>query len=315
MLQIYRSLAEIPAGISSCALTIGNFDGIHAAHMQIMRRVVEFAREHSVVPAVLTFDPHPSKVVAPSRAPRLLSTLAQRETILESLGIERIFVIPFDRTFANLSAHEFVKDVLVGRLHAKAIMIGSNFRFGHKQAGDTALLRQLGDEFGFCTEIIPGVVIRGCMVSSTEVRRLIDEGFVSLACRLLGRPYALEGEVVHGHGVGSKQTVPTLNLSTQAEILPRIGVYITRTRDMETGHQWNSITNIGYRPTFGGDQLSIETFLLQPLEGAPPRRISVGFLRRVRDEKKFDRPEDLKTQILKDVARAQTYFRRTQRLY
>jgi riboflavin kinase/FMN adenylyltransferase len=277
--------------------------------------VVDFARDGELVPAILTFDPHPSKIVAPARAPRLLSSPEQRYAIMRDLGIERIFVIPFDQSFANLSPNEFVHEILIGRLHAKAIMIGSNFRFGHKQAGDTLLLRKLGDELGYCTEVIPGVTQRGRMVSSTEVRRLIDEGSVSLACRLLGRPYALEGEVVRGHGVGSKQTVPTLNLSTQAEILPRTGVYITRTRDLESERKWNSITNVGYRPTFGGDQISIETFLLEGLDGEEPKRIAVEFLRRVRDERKFETPEALKAQIMKDVGRAQTYFRRTLRLY
>ena len=149
------------------------------------------------------------------------------------------------------------------------------------------------------------------MVSSSEVRRLVDDGAVSMACRLLGRPYAVEGDVVHGHGVGSKQTVPTLNLDTKSEILPAVGVYITRTTDLEAARKWPSITNVGYRPTFDGDRLTVETFLLAPLEGATPRRMQVEFLRRVREERKFDSPEALKTQIFKDVDRAKTYFRRT----
>ena len=314
MIRVFTSLAEIGTDAAPCALTIGNFDGVHEAHRRILRRVVELAAERQLIPAVLTFDPHPTRVVAPSRAPRLLSTPAQRLAQLEKEGIKQVFVLPFDVPFSQLSALDFVRQILVDKLHAKAVMVGANFRFGNRASGDTHLLQQLGIEYGFTTEIISGVEMRGRMVSSSEVRRLVDEGAVSMACRLLGRSYALDGEVVHGHGVGSKQTVPTLNLDTKSEILPAVGVYITRTSDLEDARKWPSITNVGYRPTFGGDRLTVETFLLAPLEGATPQRIQVEFLRRVRDERKFDSPEALKTQIFKDVGRAKAYFRRTARL-
>ena len=143
---------------------------------------------------------------------------------------------------------------------------------------------------------------------------MIEGGAVAVACRMLGRPYALQGEVVKGHGIGSKQTVPTLNLRTAAEILPKVGVYITRTTDAESGRRWNSITNVGYRPTFDGHDLSVETFLLDPLTGERPERISVEFLRRVRDERKFESPDALRAQIMRDVASAQRYFRRLEGL-
>jgi riboflavin kinase/FMN adenylyltransferase len=158
--------------------------------------------------------------------------------------------------------------------------------------------------------VIPAITVRRSVVSSSEIRRLVESGDVSRACRFLERAFALEGEVVHGHGIGAKQTVPTLNLSTRAQVLPANGVYITRTRDLSSGTSWQSVTNIGYRPTFGGTDLAIETFLLAQLEGDAPRRIRVEFLRRLRDEKKFDSPEQLKAQIFRDVRRAQAYFRR-----
>src|SRR5262249_1651129 len=169
-------------------------------------------------------------------------------------------------------------------------------------------LQELGGRLGFEVEVIPAVTVRRIAVSSSEIRRAVESGDVSRAGRLLGRPYSLEGEVVRGHGVGSKQTVPTLNLSTPAEVLPARGVYITRTHS--SGREWPSVTNVGYRPTFDGHKLSIETFLLEPLERGTPAQIQVEFLRRLRDEKKFGSPEELKTQILKDVRRAQAYFRR-----
>jgi riboflavin kinase/FMN adenylyltransferase len=158
---------------------------------------------------------------------------------------------------------------------------------------------------------VPAVTCRGRIVSSSAVRELLGEGRVSLAARLLLRPYSVEGEVVRGRGVGSKQTVPTLNLATAAEVVPAGGVYVTRTRDLDEPREWTSVTNIGYRPTFGAsDQLTIETFLLDPLEGETPRRIRVEFLRRLREERKFDTPEALRAQILKDVRAAVQYFRR-----
>ena len=196
------------------------------------------------------------------------------------------------------------------------VVVGDNFLFGHDQAGDTKVLAQLGERFGFETRVITPVKRRGRTVSSSEIRRAVEAGKVALAARLLGRPYATAGVVVPGHGVGSKQTVPTLNLRTHAQVLPATGVYITRTFDAESARRWNSITNVGYRPTFadasGGHELTIETFLLEPLEPPAPEHIRVEYLRRVREERKFETPEALKAQILRDVGRAQAYFRRRQ---
>jgi riboflavin kinase / FMN adenylyltransferase len=312
--KIYRSLSEIEPRAPFRALTIGNFDGVHLAHRHLFERVAEVARANGYVPAVLTFDPHPTRVVAPERAPKLLSKPEQRFSRMADAGIEQIFLLPFNRNFAELTPEEFVEHVLVYTMRAKAILVGANFRFGNRQRGDTALLANMGARFGFTTEVVAGVRVRGRMVSSTEVRRLVLDGNVSMACRLLGRPYALEGEVVKGFGIGSSQTVPTLNLKTDAEILPANGVYITRTGDMDGGRAWQSITNVGYRPTFGGTSLTIETHLLEPLEGERPREIRVEFLCRVREERRFESAESLKGQIMKDAARAQAYFRRVARL-
>ncbi len=312
MIRIERSLEEA-AGFGPSALTIGNFDGVHAGHRHLFREVVAAARERGAKPTVLTFDPHPARVVAPDRAPRLLNAPDERCALMEGQGIEQALILPFTKEVANLTPEEFVERIVVGALGARVVLVGENFRFGNKQAGDTHVLAELGRRFGYETRIVGAVKCRGRVVSSSEVRRLIDAGDVALACRLLDRPYSLAGDVVPGHGVGSKQTVPTLNLATNSEVLPRNGVYITRTRDLDGSHRWNSITNIGYRPTFGGDALSIETFLLEPLEGASPARIRVEFLRRVRDERKFESPEALKAQILRDVGRALAFFRRLAR--
>src|SRR5581483_936668 len=310
-MNVYRSLAEVPANFGPSALTIGNFDGVHYGHRQILKRVVAIAAARGWKPSVLTFDPHPTCVVAPERAPRLLTTPERRVALMREEGIEQVLILPFTSEVARWAPEEFARELLVARLGAHAVFVGENFRFGNRQSGNVAVLAELGRKLGFETEAIPAVSCRGRVVSSSVIREAILAGQVALAARLLWHPYGLEGEVVKGHGVGARQTVPTLNLSTRAAVIPGRGVYITRTADLEAAREWNSITNVGYRPTFGSDDaLSIETFLLDPLEGQPPQRIGVEFLCRVRDERRFDSPEALKAQILTDVRVARAYFRR-----
>lgn len=309
-MRIFRSLSEIPKDARNTTVSIGNFDGVHEGHKLLFKRNIAFSRQHGWIPSVLTFDPHPTRVVAPERAPRLLTTIDQRLELMAIAGIEQAFVLPFDRAFSQLSPRDFVGTVLVDGIGTRAVLVGDNFRFGARQAGDVRTLKELGAEFGFLTETVSAVSVRGRVASSTEIRSLITSGRVSAACRLLGRPYRLDGSVVRGRGVGSKQTVPTLNLETSAEVLPAEGVYVTRTHDLTDGRSWSSVTNVGHRPTFNGDTLSIETYLLEPLEGATPVRIGVEFLHRLRGEKRFDSPADLKQQIMKDVDRAQSWFRR-----
>lgn len=283
---------------------IGVFDGVHVGHQALLRRTVEMAQELGGTAAVLTFHPHPACLVAPQRAPRLLYSIEQRRELLREQGIEDVRVLTFDSRLAGMTPEEFAEGPLRG---VRGIVVGEDFRFGKGRAGDVATLARLG----FDVRPVAAVRRRGLVVSSSEIRKRVEGGEVSLAGRLLGRAYAISGEIVSGHGIGSKQTVPTLNLRTGAEVLPANGVYITRTMDLVSGARWNSITNIGTRPTFenaGG--LSVETFLLDALQGAGPERIQLEFLRRVREERKFDSPEILRAQILRDVAIAKTYFRR-----
>ena len=308
--KVAHSLAEASA-FKPCAVTIGNFDGVHLAHRQLLRLAAEAAAGAGVRPAVLTFDPHPSCVVAPERAPRLLTSLDERCELIQGEGIEHILIQPFTTDMAQLTPEEFAMRFLREGLGARCVIVGENFRFGCKQAGDTHTLTELGSRLGFEVRLLKTVEWRGRRVSSGEVRKLLAAGEVGIAGRLLERPYAISGDIVSGHGIGSKQTVPTLNLRTAAQVIPAGGVYITRTSEIDGPRRWNSITNIGYRPTFDNDDtLSIETFLLDPLAGGTPQRIRLEFLRRVREERKFESPEVLKAQILRDVGRAQTFFRR-----
>ena len=310
--RIFRSLDEVPPDFGPSAVTIGNFDGVHSGHRRILRRVRELAQERNWKASVLTFDPHPALIVAPERAPKLMTTPEQRAGLMRDEGIEQVLILPFTAAVARLTAQEFVERILVAKLGARAVVVGENFRFGNKKAGDTQLLKTLGQRIGFVTEVVPAVSCRGMRVSSSGLRQLVEAGDVARAGRMLMRPYALEGEVVPGQGIGSKKTVPTLNLATRSELLPKAGVYVTRTIDLNNGRSWDSVTNAGYRPTFGGDgKLSIESFLLDPLEDETPPSIRVEFLRRLRDERKFESPEALKAQIFKDVIRARTFLRRS----
>jgi riboflavin kinase/FMN adenylyltransferase len=308
--RIIRSLDKIPSDARPCALTIGNFDGVHLGHRQLLARVVDTAQANGWTPSLLTFHPHPTKIVAPERSPRLLSTPEQRFVWMAEAGIEQVFLLPFSREFSELTPEAFVRTVLIERMRARAIVVGDNFRFGNRQAGDVHRLEELGREYGFTTEVVHGVTLRGRTVSSTCLRQLIGSGKASTAWRMLGRPYSVEGEVVRGHGIGSRQTVPTLNLMTAAEILPANGVYVTCTHDLDDRRRWESITNVGTRPTFDGDTLTVETYLLSPLNGETPERIRVEFLYRLRDERRFASPDELKLQILRDVNRANSFFRR-----
>ncbi len=306
-------MSDLPS-TTPCALAIGNFDGVHLGHQALVAAAVAYASEHGLRPAVLTFDPHPTHIVAPQRVPPMICSLAERLRLLKEAGAEEIHVEPFTSELAALTPRGFVFQILIGKLNAKAVFVGENFCFGAQKAGTPEVLRALGEEFGFATRFLPPVCYRHEIVSSSAVRRYLSEGRVSHANRLLGRCFAVSGPVVSGYGVGSKQTVPTLNLRpTPNQLVPR-GVYITETFEESTRRCWQSITNAGVRPTFGGEELTVETFLLSPFEEPTPQNIRVEFRRFVRPEQQFPNPQSLKSQILRDVKRAQTYWRHIRRL-
>jgi riboflavin kinase / FMN adenylyltransferase len=355
-MRIFRSLEEARTSFAPSAVTIGNFDGVHTAHHELMRTVVRLARECGARPSALTFSPHPTEVVAPERAPLLLSSPTERCALMQQDGIEQVLILPFNSHLSSLEPEAFFREVLIGDLGARAVVVGDNFLFGKRQCGDVRTLRALGETFGVRVGIVPSVKWRGVVVSSSEIRRLLAMGDVGRAARLLGRPFAVSGLVVAGEGRGRRETVPTLNLEIPSLTLnraavPAVGVYVTRTFAAGDGdarrdgaancgaigdsplcpprdrvncpdiprrdgvdsppRSWRSVTNVGYRPTFGGHHLTIETFLLDPLEGDAPERIRVEFLRHIREERKFPSAEALRAQIMHDVARAQAFFRRT----
>lgn len=291
-------------------LAIGNFDGIHLGHQAILRQAVARAEETRGVATALTFEPPPLKVLRPDSAPKRLSTNAQRTEWFRFVGLESAVVLPFTLELAKLPAVEFVEQILARDLLVRAVLVGENFRFGHKQAGDVHLLKESGKKAGFEVIIIPPVVYHGEVVSSTVIRREIADGNVTHAGRLLGRPFVLTGEVVSGTGTGHKFTVPTLNLVPEQELLPARGVYITRTLLEGEAKSYRSVTNIGVRPTFNGSSLTVETHLLDAPPEFQTKRIEIRFWKRLRDERKFSGPAELKAQIARDIATANRFFTR-----
>jgi riboflavin kinase/FMN adenylyltransferase len=296
-------------------LTIGNFDGVHVGHQEILREVVERAAvaatdshgaQKELLPAVLTFYPHPARVLRPQQAPSLLESLPLRLADFAAMGIGAALVLKFDADLAQESAEDFVKKYLVDMMRARAVLVGASFRFGHKQLGDVELLRELGRRWGFEVMIVTPVINGGDVVSSTAIREAVRGGRVEDARRMLGRPFALVGEIRPGTGQGRKLVVPTLNLTTEQETLPKTGVYVTET--VLSGGTYRSVTNVGVRPTFDGKRLAIESHLFDFAEALTTGLMKVRFLQRLRDEQKFSGPEALREQVLRDIARAKKLF-------
>jgi phosphoribosyl 1,2-cyclic phosphate phosphodiesterase len=294
-------------------LAIGNFDGIHLGHQMILNFAIAQARECGAVATVLTFEPPPLKVLRPEVAPPRISTNVQRLEWFGLVGMEAAVVLPFTRELSQVSAQAFVEQILVRDLRVRSVVVGENFRFGHRQTGDVKFLRELGMRHGFAVVVHPAVTMDGENLSSTLIRQEIARGDVTQAARLLGRPFVLTGEVVSGTGTGRKFTFPTLNLKPDQELLPGNGVYITRTVLEGETSSHRSVTNIGVRPTFNGAALSIETHLLDYTGNFTPKHIEVRFWKRLRAEKKFSGPAELRAQIAHDIAAANKFFARLRR--
>jgi riboflavin kinase/FMN adenylyltransferase len=312
-LRAYRSAGQWrqEAGAKATVAAIGNFDGVHRGHQQILSRVIEEARSKSALAAVATFDPHPTRVLRRDSAPALITTLEQRLALFEAAGVDAALVIPFTAEFARLSPEEFATQILAETLHCSVVFVGGNFRFGHRQEGDPPLLTQLGERLGFAVDVVPAVRLRGQVVSSTLVRRAIATGRVERGGRMLGRPFALTGEIRPGTGQGRKLVVPTLNLNYEQELIPGRGVYATES--IVGGKLYRSATNVGLRPTFQGHVLTVESHLLDFSEEVRSGRMEVRFWKRLRDEQRFHSPEELRQQVLRDVDRARRFFARLDR--
>jgi riboflavin kinase/FMN adenylyltransferase len=307
-MKIFRSLEEVPADFGPTIVSVGNFDGIHCGHQHVLQEVVQRSRQNGSKAVAVTFEPHPFRILRPDVTPRLITPLAKKEALLAQTGLDALLEIPFTRDFSMTTAEDFAGNILAGKLHAKEVHEGDNFHFGHKAQGTTASLKELGRQFGFEVRVYPVMMVRGIAVSSSQVRVLLISGKVSMARRLLGRAFSITGAPGRGRGYGHKYTVPTINLSRYDDLVPGDGVYFTRTRvDNET---FNSVTNVGLRPTFGDESFAIETHLLDfhPLDVTAQTEVEISFLQWRRPEIKFPSIEALKEQIGEDVRRARRYF-------
>ena len=308
-MRIFRSLEEIPSGFGPTIVSVGNFDGVHLGHQHVLRQVIQRARSTGRLAVGVTLDPHPLRILRPDIAPKLITPEPVKEALLAQAGLDALLVIPFTRDFSMTSAEDFARNILAGKLRAAEVHEGENFHFGHKAEGTARRLVDYGREFGFEVKTYPVMTIRGESASSSHIRELISAGKVSRARHLLGRIFSISATPGRGRGYGHKYTVPTINLSRYDELRPGDGVYFTRT--CVGSEIFNSVTNVGNRPTFGDASFAVETHLLNfhPLEVTAETEVEISFLRWRRPEIKFPSVEALRAQIGKDVARAQRYFR------
>ena len=302
-MQQFRLGEAPPSGWREPAVTIGNFDGVHRGHQALVLSTVGWARAHSGTALVLTFDPHPARVLAPSRAPANLTTPAQKAELLAALGIDAVVTLPFDASVAALPPDAFVASVLAGTLGTRHVVVGEGFRFGRRQSGDAALLSRLGRAQGFTVEAVASVLLEGEPVSSSRAREALATGEVALARELLGRDYFVDATVVRGDGRGRTIGIPTANLECENEIVPARGVYAGRLRTADGG--WHrAVVNRGRRPTFGGGAETVEAHLLEFEGDLYGSRVRLAFVHRLREERRFAGPEALSAQVRDDVARA-----------
>ena len=290
-------------------LALGNFDGLHRGHMKIIDRVRRRAGERGGTPAAMTFDPHPSRVLRPDKAPPLLMTTEQKLEALSRAGMQGVAVVRFTQDLSLWEPEQFVRTVLVEWLHVAEVWVGANFLFGHNRAGTFSVLRTLGGRYGFRAEKIDPVRYKDFVVSSTRVRRLVSEGRVDEAAALLGHHFFLDGTVTRGAGRGRSIGFPTANICSDNELVPPPGVYATLVTLDGVVHP--SITNVGFRPTFGDvDRVTIETHVFDFDRDLYGQRLRLSFVQRLRDERAFPDVDALRAQIEADCRSAQRLFGR-----
>ncbi|PYS11721.1 MAG: hypothetical protein DMG15_17040 [Acidobacteria bacterium] len=311
-MKVATSLAD--ADISRPTIvSIGNFDGLHLGHQEILKTVTRRSKELGLRSLAMTFSPHPVRFLAPGRPLRLISTLEQKLRLIENAGIDIVFVAEFDATFSRLSPEEFIETYLIQGFKARSVCVGGNFNFGYRGSGTINTLRKFRKYFEIIRKYfeiieVPPVRVRGTLVSSSAIRQLVSDGAVSRACRLLGRWIEIEGRMVPGAGRGRRMHTPTLNMESENELIPKIGVYVSRI-SLDGGPFMDAVTNVGVRPTFNESNLTVETFVLNTTPSSAAGQARLQFLHRLRDEIKFPSPEALQQQIACDVTRAEKFFR------
>ncbi|HEY4054577.1 MAG TPA: bifunctional riboflavin kinase/FAD synthetase [Terriglobales bacterium] len=308
-MNIFHKLDDIPPDFGPTVVSVGNFDGVHRAHTRVLSELVKRAAARNARSVAVTFEPHPVRILRPDSGLKLITPTPEKLRLLEKSGVNATLLLPFTRDLSLMDPREFAQNILCRALKANEVHEGYNFHFGHKAAGNITVLTELGRELGFQVVTYSEMLMRGESVSSSRIRDLIRAGNVSRVRPLLGRPFSVISTPGRGRGYGSKYTVPTINLSRYEELVPADGVYITRTRVGE--ECFDSVTNIGNRPTFGADSFAIETHLLNfhPLELTAETEIELFFLSRLRNEIKFASVEVLREQIGRDIRKVEKFFR------
>jgi riboflavin kinase/FMN adenylyltransferase len=313
-MQIFRSLADIPASFGPSVVTIGNFDGVHRGHQAVIADVIARARRLNARAVAVTFDPHPVRILRPQVQFGLITPLAQKLELLALTGLDAVLVLPFDRALSQWKAREFAARVLQQALGAIEVQEGENFRFGSGAEAGVDDLAALGREFGFTARVHQPALLGAAHISSSAARAAIAAGDVGRARHLLGRPLTIQSTPQRGRGYGARYTVPTINLAPYPELLPASGVYLTCLQ--LAGERFASVTNVGNRPTLANPSFAVETHILDfhpiALEDSTP--LELTFLFRLREEKQWPSPEALRDQIVRDVARARRYFARVRRI-
>lgn len=304
---IIRSLSSLFPVADSCIATIGNFDGVHLGHQQVLAHLRQSAQAHGLSSTVVLFEPQPAEYFQASEKIPRLATLVEKIKILRQIGIDRVLCLRFDEKLANLSANDFIQRVLMENLHIKGLVIGDDFVFGCDKRGGDEFLQQYGVKHNFSIVVVPSYKIDGVRVSSTLIRNCLEHGDLANATKMLGRAYSITGRVMHGDKVGRDLGFPTANIALHHKVLPLAGVYVVRIHGIDDKKEHYGVANIGFRPTVGGKKLLLEVFIFDFAEDIYQRKITVDFLHKLRDEKKFANFTELKNQIGLDVARAREF--------
>ncbi|HWP24540.1 MAG TPA: bifunctional riboflavin kinase/FAD synthetase [Candidatus Binatia bacterium] len=305
-MQIFRHVHEAVLKPQGSIVTLGNFDGIHLGHRALIAGTVADARQLAIPSVVLTFEPHPLKVLAPDRAPKMLLTHKEKMRLLQDLGVDIVIVQHFDLAFAQIGAEEFVRELFVARLKPRRIWVGRDLRFGQGRKGSVADLQRWALDLGFEVSIVEPILVDGVRVSSSRVRQLISEGKVDEVKPLLGRYHFVSGKVVGGQRRGKDLGFPTANIAAQTEVLPLDGIYATL---FQLGSRaLPSVSSVGFNPTFGPGPRTVESYIFDFHEDIYGERARLSFIKRIREEKKFSSPDDLVKQIKADVRCAERIF-------
>lgn len=306
-MKVFQSSIEAKAKLKKPVIILGNFDGVHLAHQKLFELATQLAKQIRAKTCVYTFYPHPVKILSPHAAPLLISTLKQKIKLLAQFKIKQLVLEPFVPSFASLSPEDFFEKILIERLNAKGVVAGYDFTFGAKRSGNSDLLLRLCEKKGIPCKILEAQHHQNTLISSSQIRQFIRSGDIPQAGQLLGRPFEVIGKVVKGEGIGKTLGFPTANILAENELIPGNGVYATYTK---IGlRKYPSLTNIGFRPTFGGKKLSIESHLLNFKRNIYGKDLRILFLKKIRDEIAFSSIQELVSQINKDIQSARKFFR------